>query len=454
MKILSLFIICSFLLTAASVQAIDEPVTLEPVEDRILTHQDRFVTFLVKATNNKATQDDFHLLIDGKHLEWTFPSHIVVHLEPGETKELKLDAYPKYASPGVYVYKFELLSETTGSTDSVPLYLEIKESFIIESFDAVTNGNQLRLAFAYDTEVEQHIDVPITIRDQNDNIIKSVAYTESIINRQTVTKSIDLPESTLAGDYKIEIDFIPYVAGDIKSMDKIFTVEAVHNVIESEKRTLTPFYEEVEITATNDGNIEENYLLFESFQGNFLTGFITQPDSCDDTDQGRRCQYLLESLPPGASRTITYRIEYWPIYIQIAVIALIIISFVAYSFSRATAPTIRKIGVRKKGQKYSVTLYIKNPFRHHLRGVMVRDWVSPLADITPEFSMKPVARKSEAGTELLWNIGNIKPRDEVLINYTIKTTIEGNIKLPKAHARYFDKHGNQSKIFSKPLEID
>lgn len=452
MKLL-LLVTLSFLLTIGSVYAQDS-VILEPVEDRIIDHTDRFVTFNVIATNTQDTADDFRLLIDGTHLEWAFPSHFLIHLEPLEPKQLSLDLYPRFAAPGEYIFKFELTSDKTGITESVPLYLEIKEPFTIDAFDVLREGNQLKTAFAYDTSKKQDVDIFVHIKDLQGTEILTVKFTETIDGEQTITKYIDLPNDILAGDYIIDVDFVPYSVGDLKTETKQFNVAPIHNVVESESRLLTPMYEEITIEVTNDGNIDENdYQVYQSVRSDLLTGHITRPNECTSKSGQTTCQYRI-SLAPGETRSISYRIEFWPFYVQGLVILLIVLAVVGYSYTRVTAPTIKKMARKKGNQKYSITLHIKNPFRHNLRGVMVRDWISPLADITPEFSMKPVARKSEAGTELLWNIGNIKPNDEVLINYTIKASIEGNIKLPKAHVRFFDKAGNQNKIFSNSLEIE
>jgi len=453
-KFFPLFII--FLLVFIGTVQAAQPITLEPVENTITTHKDRYVSFVVVATNNQNTAEDFQLIIDGTHLEWTFPSHIITHLEPSQPKRLGLDLNPIHAPPGEYVYKFELVSKDTEIRESVPLYLIVKEYFMIDAFDAIEgDSGNLDLAFAYDTVSEQGVDIFVKVKTMDRKDVTSARFTETIKDQGNLRKTIELPKGILAGDYSVEVDFIPYVIGDLISLERVFTVAPIHDVVETESRTVTPLYEEIVVTATNNGNIgESDYVIYQSVRSDFLTGHITDPESCNVNSGQNTCEYVLSSLAPGESNSIVYRIEYWPIYVQVGVILIVIISLIGYSFSRATSPTIKKV-VKKKGkQTYSVTLHLKNPFRHHLRGVMIRDWISPLADITPEFSMRPVARKSDAGTELLWNLGNVKPRDEILINYTIKTAIEGNIKLPKAHARYFDKQGNQAKIFSNPLSIE
>ena len=135
--------------------------------------------------------------------------------------------------------------------------------------------------------------------------------------------------------------------------------------------------------------------------------------------------------------------------------ALIAIGLAAFSFFRAAKPKLRKKHMRKGGNTHSIILELKNPFYHKLRNVMVRDWVSPLASVMHEeiSSTKPVIRKSEAGTELVWRLGNMLPREERILNYKIKTLIQGSLKMPRAYARFDTDKGKKFKIYSKPLIV-
>jgi len=86
----------------------------------------------------------------------------------------------------------------------------------------------------------------------------------------------------------------------------------------------------------------------------------------------------------------------------------------------------------------------------------VRDWVSPLANVLHhEISMlKPLVRRSDAGTELIWKLGDIRPKETRIITYPIKGLVKGSLKMPRAYIRYNKPNGKLNRIFSKPLVIN
>ena len=85
----------------------------------------------------------------------------------------------------------------------------------------------------------------------------------------------------------------------------------------------------------------------------------------------------------------------------------------------------------------------------------MRDFVSPLAKVAREFEhTKPIIKKSEAGTELIWKIGKMKPREVRVLSYKIKNLVEGNLKMPKAYVRFRDNNGNRVRIYSGHLTIE
>ena len=85
---------------------------------------------------------------------------------------------------------------------------------------------------------------------------------------------------------------------------------------------------------------------------------------------------------------------------------------------------------------------------------MVRDWVSPLASVVNQFdSVKPVIRKSDAGTELIWKLDKIDKKDDRILSYKIRTMINGEIKMPRAYIRYKNTKGEKGKVYSNPLLV-
>jgi hypothetical protein len=89
------------------------------------------------------------------------------------------------------------------------------------------------------------------------------------------------------------------------------------------------------------------------------------------------------------------------------------------------------------------------------KNVIVRDWVSPLATvIMEEFeAVRPVVKRSDAGTELVWSLGDMKPREERLLSYKIRPVVYGNLKLARASMRYKNRKGERKRIHSNPVFI-
>jgi len=123
---------------------------------------------------------------------------------------------------------------------------------------------------------------------------------------------------------------------------------------------------------------------------------------------------------------------------------------------KVTAPRIKKRHISSKGTTHTIALEIKNPFsRKNLRNVIIRDWVSPLAKVIhQEFdSLKPIIRRTEAGTELIWKLGDLIGKEERIITYKLQSFVEGQLKMPRAYLRYRDDSGKGSKVFSKGVVV-
>ncbi|UCD07247.1 MAG: hypothetical protein JSW41_05490, partial [Candidatus Aenigmatarchaeota archaeon] len=257
-----------------------------------------------------------------------------------------------------------------------------------------------------------------------------------------------------AGTYSVEVRVTGTKLSDILE----FEIEPVHDIVEVVKRISTPLYEDVIITIENKGNvIEKDYKTYQTLPNNdLITGMVTEPIDCEVEGENKICGYLVEELTPGSSAMITYRLNYWVIYGEYALIVLIIIAIITFSFIRVTSPTIAKRHAKKGEDKHSIILEIKNPFMHHLRNVIVRDWVSPLARVLhEEFEMlMPVVRRSEAGTELIWKLGDMRPKETRIITYKIKTLVQGSLRMPKSYMRFSSDRGKKTRIFSKQLIVE
>ncbi|MFH1294712.1 MAG: hypothetical protein ABIH90_02105, partial [Candidatus Aenigmatarchaeota archaeon] len=155
----------------------------------------------------------------------------------------------------------------------------------------------------------------------------------------------------------------------------------------------------------------------------------------------------------GEERRIIYTVEHWPNYAKYAAGLIILVLIGTYSAGEITKPRIKKKVVKRSNGTHTVILEIKNPIKE-LDSVIIRDFVSPLARVHKSFEhLKPVSKTSDAGTELIWKIGKMKPREERVLSYRMKPLVGGELKMPKAYLRFRNNKGERIRVFSKHLMI-
>jgi len=154
---------------------------------------------------------------------------------------------------------------------------------------------------------------------------------------------------------------------------------------------------------------------------------------------------------------VTYSVSYWPMINGYALIAVVMIGLVAFSFMKATTPRIVKRHSRKGEDRHNVSIHVTNPFFHRLSDVVVRDWVSPLGQVLQEEieSAKPAIRSQDEGTELIWKLGDMKPREERILQYKVRPLMRGSLKMPGAQLKFnTDKGDKRIKLISNGITLE
>lgn len=320
----------------------------------------------------------------------------------------------------------------------IPIASTTPSEIKITDFSAFVEENNLYMELGIETMGEQQLEINVKLTS-NGNTIKTQTILWEAEGSEPMKRKIK--DNILAGNYTLSI-----------SMNRIsksinFSVEPVHRIVKSKIIESTPLFDVITIYIENKGNVVEDYYVEEYIQQDKITSFITKPSICSE----EKCGFYIKEIMPGTTAKIVYRIEYWPytlIYI-LGAVAVLFVSFLA--FFKVTNPRIKKRHIKKTNH---IMIEIKNPFMREVKNVIVRDWISPLARVQRRFEgLKPVIRKSEAGTELIWRLGNLAAKEERVLCYKIKPLIEGTLKMPKAYMRFRDEKGRRIKIHSNQLVI-
>jgi hypothetical protein len=425
----------------------------EPVKSGYL---DEIVQFNITISNTGFSPEDVAVSVTGSRPEFYQGVYSVLTVHPNKNITKNLDFFPTGFYGGEFVYNVTAFSLVQKETETHMVKLIVLRPIEIESVSGQYRDKKLSVKAVFSSIREEELEIGYEVRDGEGNSITKAYDTVQVLEGETeVSMSINLPENILAGEYQIlaSVDSLRLEAGSG------FTIEPVQDLITITTKESTALYEDVLISIQNNGNIIERGIVNRQTVPNndWISGLITAPESCTPQLDNKECTYVINSLMPGETAFITYRLEFWPIYAQYALVIIIIISVIAFSFMRAASPKIVKRYVGKGTGKHAVIIEIKNPFFRNMKNVIVRDWISPLAHVLQEEidSTRPaLRRRSDAGTELIWKLGDIKPNETRILTYKIKTLVQGSLKMPRAYMRYHNERGKRYRALSKAMTVE
>ena len=407
--------------------------------------------YRLEVKNNQPVLDTFYITYRGDYLSFLMPGKPLLKVGPGATASTDISFYPK--AEGTYTYKVTLESQSNSSlsaTADLILDVVVPRAVQVTAFDVDKRGAELEIFLELNSQEKEQTEILILLKNAAGQPVREISYTEDVFGRETLVKNVSLADIP-PGKYSIEV----LVEGKVFSQD--FSIPAIHDVSQHIDKVVSPLYEEVTVTVTNKGNVVEyDYKVIQKIpQGDFITGFVTAPEVCHEGGGVTTCQFNIPQIGPGETKTVVYRFEFWPSYAKVAAAVIVLVFLGLLYLLHFTKPKIKKRFSRKSGDVCSVILEIKGPPLKKLKNVVVRDWVSPLAKVLQEefTHLRPVLRKSDAGTELIWRLGDIAAREERIISYRIKSLVEGHLKMPRACMRYRDTKDNRIRVYSRPLLI-
>lgn len=245
----------------------------------------------------------------------------------------------------------------------------------------------------------------------------------------------------------------------LDTQSKNFKVVEKSGLVYEKSVSYTPFAQIKTITVRNDGNrVERDFYVTESVSDFASKLFypVTPPASTESADGKTVYSWRIQLLNPGEQTAVTYEIRFISIWISGLVIALVVFVAFTYVYTPRISKGFMMAGPLKRGKEVPVLLELRNSTLYEIRNLVVSDSIPPLASLVEKFdTMKPDAKKTDAGTELVWRIKSLKPFEERVLTYRIKTNVDiiGSMRLPRASMEYLNRKHQAKAVSSKAVEL-
>ncbi len=427
-------------------------ITADPISGTTVV--EKTVNYQITVTNERGDPDKFILTVFGEHLEWASLQSYYFQLEPHKSKKIGLNFYP--LEEGKYEYRVQVRSISSEGVvmdihDTVTLDLTVYPLIDpdITSFSADVIGDELKMNLGLTAKKVNEVEINFVITDDGNNKVKFLSVTRQMKGEGEVSETISL-EDLNSGYYSVEVT----LGGSGASRIATFYVSPVHNIVTSKKTVSNPLTKEVTITISNQGNTIDDYSVEENLPANQYVTLVDDPSTQYLQENDVVFQWQLTGLQVGETVEVKYFVDYWKHGAGWAVVVFAIIGLLGLGVVKTRTPSIRKRYMRKR-DGHVVVLDVRGSLTKELRNVLVKDSVSPLGRVLHEFEgPKPVVRESEAGTELIWRLGDIKPRSEIYLTYKIRPLIEAQLKMPRAYLTYRTDDEKKINVYSKQLLME
>ncbi len=422
--------------------------------------------YITTIYNDQAKQDRFLLSYTGTYPSWADIEKNNVIIAANANENVKITLKPPIGAPqGVYRYIVKAESFSNASViASNELFLSIllKYPVMIQSFaldsSAYNPGTAVNVLTSIKnlagTQDSYTLDVSIT-SPAGEKKGKSVSVDLSAAELKEIKTPVQLDKYQVSGAYRANIE-LKTGAGEIILLNQTaFTVNSVINIPHTKTEVKSWTAKDVSITVKNEGNVVANDIVIEEPVSRLVSWLVTfgaQPQKTVQNADGAVYSWTIPSLNPGESKAINYRITYMPVIVLAALLFAGAVAFVIYMQQPRIRKRVLQPGPANIGKVFTVVIDVRNASRQTMKSVIVRDWVPPVCQLVRHANetIKPLTKKIEQGTEIVWKLGDMKPQEERVVTYKLSPVIgvSGMMNLPKAYIKFKDDAGNIMKIFS------
>jgi hypothetical protein len=431
----------------ASINAVDRTATL-----------DNAAEFEVQVKNDFATQKRFRISSISSPPptgSWFGYSNSKT-VEPGETNNFSITVTPpETAIQQNYRFDVNIRTLEGDAHEKLSNYFSVRSQNDIKILYTGINSNK----FLPGDQITSNITVfntassPLNYELEASTLNKTSSKSGAIVSgtQRTHSFKFKVPKETPPGEYDMRTAVTrENQEGD--SVSQTFEVGSLENVeFWSQKEDRVFEYSEF-IHAANNGNSETKVELNKTLPGYMapITSFNTSFDRAEEVNGGK-IYYWSFNVKPGEEVAISYKTRYWPplVVLSVIIIGILLIKrlYTGLNFTKQ---------VRRTEEGVKIHIEIENRSNHKVDELKVTDFIPDIASVEENFPMaKPVIRKTNNGTRLIWEIESMEPGEQRVFEYVIKplVEVEGGVTLPEAELEIEDQRiaeTNEENVEFKP----
>jgi hypothetical protein len=455
------FILFSSLVYAEGIEIIapEEPVT-------VYTGQINELQILIK--NDRDVKDTFYFSTSTT-TQWISLKNSWASVGAEEVITLSLIIEPPIdTEEGTSIFSVTVRSVDYNVSASKQIYFFVKRSSPVYITEIKLNKQSFKPG---ETLIIQPVITNVDRKERNDVFLTTkILKDDSLVQKfedsvsvgpsktETLSNNFDIRLTTAPGNYKIVASVKDNLNKLLSEKTTTFKIEQLPRRINEEKEiTNSILYSSTVIRVTNNGNSpEHNFNVLVSLPAISKNFFYPETEPTFQEEKNNRIIYkwLISELGPGETITIKYQLR----FANLVIVTSILIVMVVWAVWLFYQPKLMKkyMGFLAKEEEVTISLHVKNKSRKILDSVTVKDFVPAIATVIKEFgTIAPTIKMKPTGTELTWQVKDIRPREERVLTYKIKPVIEilGSLKLPKAHLVYETKKGRIKRALSKTITI-
>ncbi len=272
-----------------------------------------------------------------------------------------------------------------------------------------------------------------------------------------ISHNIPLSLQTIPGEYYVVAELVSD-KGQVAITRRLVTVDSVRKT-EQRRAVQTGFLSrKVSIYVENLGNIVSGGTVVEriSWYEKFLLTASPLPLFVPSGGNALNAVWTYGDLAPGQrTPTYSYSISYLPLVLG-AILAVLILVVVWQQFKPVSlSKEVIKQRIAQNVLEATLTLHAKNLTDKTVSQVALTDYVPNLAKAVEYGTAEPAhTRKERLETVLVWDLGDLKPGEERVVTYKIRTTVGvlGSIDLPAASIEFVTLDNKRKIVRSNTAE--